>query len=618
MRLNLKLIFISINKMINKNIEQLITKDTVDFNGLVKYNKITSVDFQSKMLDELKLNFTENEIQWYMANFYCFLHYHPTNDFPINLENIFKMIGFANKGNAKRTLENNFTIDEDYKIIYRKDQLLPTEKLNGSGLLYETIMINIDTFKSLCMIVKTDKAKEIRKYYIKLENTYNKMINQEYKEYKLLLEQREQQLLLKDTELSIQKYLVKSNTIIENFLNKSVVYAGVVKIENNYIIAKYGSTDFIRKTLERHKKSYGEQFYFVYAIESDHFRELERRIQSHTNLISRHIRLYEDQQRNELVRLDSQFTMDDLIKLIETLKIEIDKTPLELLLKQEDTKQKELDTKQKELETNKEIEIQKLKNESLKLQLELRKIELNKPEIQYNINIEEKPSSENTKQEELLQNKQTYDEQSQEPVNSSLSSSSKNILQQEEETIESEEELEEETEIESEEEEKRKEQIRLEKKRSYSREYMRKRRQDEKFKEKEAEKKKTDKYKEKEKERMREKREKIKQNPELYEEYKKKDCENHKKIYNKIKEENPEKMLKINQKKKENYEKMKEDPEKLEKHREKQRIYMRKRRQDEKFKEKEAEKKKTDKHREKQRIYMRKRRAEQKKEKETN
>lgn len=44
------------------------------------------------------------------------MHYHPTNDYPINLEDVFKMIGFANKRNAKRTLDNNFIINEDYKI----------------------------------------------------------------------------------------------------------------------------------------------------------------------------------------------------------------------------------------------------------------------------------------------------------------------------------------------------------------------------------------------------------------------------------------------------------------------------------------------------------------------
>ncbi len=74
------------------------------------------------------------------------MNYHPTNDFPINLEDIFKMIGFANKGNAKRTLENNFTKDEDYKSSF-----LPTEKREIGGSLNEKIMLNIDTFKNIIL-----------------------------------------------------------------------------------------------------------------------------------------------------------------------------------------------------------------------------------------------------------------------------------------------------------------------------------------------------------------------------------------------------------------------------------------------------------------------------------
>jgi hypothetical protein len=56
---------------------------------------------------------------------YCYMNYHPTNDYPINLENVYKMIGFANKENAKRTLRNNFTMDEDYKkLLVRTDELV--------------------------------------------------------------------------------------------------------------------------------------------------------------------------------------------------------------------------------------------------------------------------------------------------------------------------------------------------------------------------------------------------------------------------------------------------------------------------------------------------------------
>jgi hypothetical protein len=45
------------------------------------------------------------------------MNYHPTDDYPVNLENVYKLIGFANKGNAKAAVEHNFSKHDDYKIF---------------------------------------------------------------------------------------------------------------------------------------------------------------------------------------------------------------------------------------------------------------------------------------------------------------------------------------------------------------------------------------------------------------------------------------------------------------------------------------------------------------------
>ena len=158
-----------------KTMTQIIKPNSVDFNDLVSTNsnKI-SLNCQSKMIDLLNKEFTEEENRWYIANLYIYMNYHPTTDFPINLETLVKLVGFAHKKNAKRTLENNFTKDEDYKIIK-----LPREQKQNAGRCEEEIMLNIDTFKNMCMLVKTEKSKEIRKYYVKLENIYNKIIKEE-------------------------------------------------------------------------------------------------------------------------------------------------------------------------------------------------------------------------------------------------------------------------------------------------------------------------------------------------------------------------------------------------------------------------------------------------------
>lgn len=117
---------------------QMIKSKTVDFTSLVKNNTIHSdLNFQSKLIDELTDTFTDNEQKWYIANLYMYLNYHPTDEFPIDIDDVWKLIGFVNKCNAKRTLENNFVTDEDYKI-----SLLRTEKRSNikAGLNKERII----------------------------------------------------------------------------------------------------------------------------------------------------------------------------------------------------------------------------------------------------------------------------------------------------------------------------------------------------------------------------------------------------------------------------------------------------------------------------------------------
>jgi hypothetical protein len=76
-----------------------------------------SKEYHSKMITFLNNEFIQQEQQWYIANLYIYMHYHPTQDYPIDLENVYKMIEFANKRNAMKTIKGNFTKDEDYKVL---------------------------------------------------------------------------------------------------------------------------------------------------------------------------------------------------------------------------------------------------------------------------------------------------------------------------------------------------------------------------------------------------------------------------------------------------------------------------------------------------------------------
>ena len=106
---------------------------------LIENNPITRLSgtYQNKLLTKIKNNFTDTEQQLFVASFYCFLNYSQRNDFVINLDNIWKWLGFSSKYNSKRLLEKNFKLDIDYKILLLQDaELLINLKYNLIYIFY--------------------------------------------------------------------------------------------------------------------------------------------------------------------------------------------------------------------------------------------------------------------------------------------------------------------------------------------------------------------------------------------------------------------------------------------------------------------------------------------------
>jgi phage anti-repressor protein len=283
---------------------KLIKPKAINFSELVKNSNTTlSLNLETKMVSILNTEFTENEQQWYIANLYIYMHYHPTNDYPINLENVFSMIGFANKGNAKRTLENNFTKDEDYKEVF-----IPREKNSKGGRPEEDIMLNIDTFKSLCMLAKTDKGKAIRKYYVKLENIYNKLIKEE-------IEEKDKQLLIKDVQMKKEV----ENTLRNSFDKRSLVYLIKINLVNE-IVYKFGHTEDIVTRLRTHKNQIGEEIELIYCIETKDNKMLEKLLIDYLEQYKFRIkRVINNKTQTELIQVND-------IEIIKNKLIELNKT----------------------------------------------------------------------------------------------------------------------------------------------------------------------------------------------------------------------------------------------------------------------------------------------------
>lgn len=125
----------------------------------------------------------------FVASFYCYLKHDYKNDFVIDLDDVWEWLGFGQKVNAKTSFRKNFIIDKDYKFLLCR----LAKQTNGTkgGHNKETFMLNIETFKKLCLKSGTKKADELHDYFIKLEQILQEILVEESEELKKQLLQLE-------------------------------------------------------------------------------------------------------------------------------------------------------------------------------------------------------------------------------------------------------------------------------------------------------------------------------------------------------------------------------------------------------------------------------------------
>jgi hypothetical protein len=92
---------------------------SVDIVNLIECNPITKLNgnYQSKLVEKVQKTFNNYEQQMFLASFYCYLKHDSKNDFVIDLDNVWKWLGFQQKYHAKYLLEKQFIVNNDYKIF---------------------------------------------------------------------------------------------------------------------------------------------------------------------------------------------------------------------------------------------------------------------------------------------------------------------------------------------------------------------------------------------------------------------------------------------------------------------------------------------------------------------
>lgn len=344
---------------------------------LIEKNPITrlSATYNNKLLLNIQKTFTGFEQKLFVSSFYCYLNYDKNLDFVVDLDDVWKWLGFSQKIDARRLLEKHFQIDVDYKHLSADASLnietspppnvKQEEKWGGQNR--QIIMLTIKCFKSLCLKAQTKKASEIHEYYMKMEEVLHKIVEEETDELRKQLEQKDTVIAKTIKEKS---RAVEQATITQFPLNTECIYFGTIDNTNEEkeTLIKFGHTNDLATRVQNHHKIY-ENFVLTAAFRVQNKVEIENLIKAHPK-IKRHMRHIEVKgtTKTEIIAYDANLTIERLTKhikdIIHSKTYSIDN--FNRLLKQND----ELEAEKRALQE----QLEKLKIDLAKSALELHEL----------------------------------------------------------------------------------------------------------------------------------------------------------------------------------------------------------------------------------------------------
>ena len=314
---------------------------TLNIVELIEKNPITKLSqkYNNLLIAKLQENFSTFEQQLFVSSFYCYLNYDKNTDFVVDLDDVWRWLGFTQKVAARLLIESNFKISVDYKIATSddsdEDQLPHSPNKSGSdkpkkhgGHNKQTIKLTIRCFKLLCLKAQTKKAGEIHEYYMKMEETLHQILDTETSELRAQLEQKNAQLEQSTEQLNQatitlaqEKKRAVEKALISQFpVNTECIYFGTIDNTNeeNEKLIKFGhSNDLATRVADHHKKY--NNFILTAAFRVHNKVEIENQIKAHPK-IKRHLRTIEvgGKNKTEIIAYDStNFTIDRLSKHIE-------------------------------------------------------------------------------------------------------------------------------------------------------------------------------------------------------------------------------------------------------------------------------------------------------------
>ena len=312
---------ISRNTMTELNIVELIENQPI--------GRLTDT-YNVKLLDKIKEKFSDEEQQLFIASFYCYLNYDTEKDFVVDLDDVWKWLGFNKKYNATIALHKHFMENVDYINLapYESGARSDDEKWGGQNI--KKIRMTINCFKSLCLKAQTKKASEIHDYYLKMEKLLHEVIGEESMEFKQiieeqkrLLDQKEEALVQKDEALTKAPELERHKLLLRKYgqITGSLVYLVRIKEGDNgtYIIKIGESRKGIKNRLTEFKQKYGNQVLILDCFPVHDSAGLEKYLHHHPEIHPHQVKNLEGHEtEQELFLMGGKLTYQRLLDIIDT------------------------------------------------------------------------------------------------------------------------------------------------------------------------------------------------------------------------------------------------------------------------------------------------------------
>jgi len=169
------------------------------------------------------------------------------NDFVIDLDIVSTWLN-SQKRTLKRTLVNTYIENVDYKIELQKP---------GKGRPGETILLTPECFKRLCMLSRTEKAEEVRTYFLQIELHLDK-----YKNY-----------IIEGLNQKVAKYEAELKPTLAP-TNKGAIYV-LKTTEDIDGVYKIGRTKNFAERLKVHQSSHPDKLEIIHVYETDNIEAVE-------------------------------------------------------------------------------------------------------------------------------------------------------------------------------------------------------------------------------------------------------------------------------------------------------------------------------------------------------